>query len=44
MGEVKLKYVIARTYTAGVFAGELESRKGKEVVLRNAAGSGDGYG
>jgi hypothetical protein len=30
------KYVIARTYSAGVFAGELESRKGQEVVLRNA--------
>jgi hypothetical protein len=31
-----LKYVIVRTYSAGVFAGELESRKGKEVVLLNA--------
>ena len=30
------KYVIVRTYTAGVFAGELESRRGQEVVLRNA--------
>lgn len=30
------KYVIARTYSAGVFAGELESRKGQEVVLLNA--------
>lgn len=30
------KYVIARTYSAGVFAGELRSRKGKEVVLLNA--------
>ena len=30
------KYVIVRTYSAGVFAGELESRKGQEVVLRNA--------
>jgi len=29
-------YVIVRTYSAGVFAGNLESRKGKEVVLRNA--------
>lgn len=29
-------YVIVRTYSAGVFAGELESREGKEVVLRNA--------
>lgn len=31
-----LKYVIVRTYSAGVFAGELESRNGQEVVLRNA--------
>jgi hypothetical protein len=30
------KYVIVRTYSAGVFAGELENRKGREVVLRNA--------
>ncbi len=30
------KYVIVRTYSAGVFAGHLESRKGQEVVLRNA--------
>jgi hypothetical protein len=30
------KYVIVRTYSAGVFAGELESRNGKEVVLLNA--------
>ena len=29
-------YKIVRTYSAGVFAGELESRNGKEVVLRNA--------
>jgi len=29
-------YNIVRTYSAGVFAGELESRNGKEVVLRNA--------
>ena len=32
----KGKYVIVRTYSAGVFAGNIESRKGKEVVLRNA--------
>ena len=32
----KGKYVIARTYGAGVFAGELVSRKGQEVVLKNA--------
>lgn len=32
----KLKRVMVRTYSAGVFAGELESRKAQEVVLRNA--------
>ena len=31
-----LRRVLVRTYSAGVFAGELESRKGQEVVLRNA--------
>jgi hypothetical protein len=31
-----LKYVIVRTYSAGVFAGYLESRTGQEVVMRNA--------
>jgi len=31
-----MKDVIVRTYSAGVFAGELESRNGQEVVLRNA--------
>ncbi|CAB4133938.1 hypothetical protein UFOVP265_25 [uncultured Caudovirales phage] len=31
-----MKYVIVRTYSAGVFAGELESRHGREVVMRNA--------
>ncbi len=30
------KYVIIRTYSAGVHAGYLKSRKGKEVVLTNA--------
>lgn len=30
------KYVIVRTYSAGVFAGFLESRSGQEVVLTNA--------
>jgi hypothetical protein len=29
-------YVIVRTYSAGVFAGELKSRNGKEVELLNA--------
>jgi hypothetical protein len=33
---IKKKLVIVRTYSAGVFAGELESRKGQEVVLLNA--------
>ena len=32
----KLKYVIVRTYSAGVFAGEIQSRKGTEVVMLNA--------
>ena len=31
-----MKYIICRTYSAGVFAGYLESRTGQEVVLRNA--------
>ena len=30
------KYVIVRTYSAGVFAGYLYSRKGKETVVLNA--------
>jgi len=30
------KFVMARTYSAGVFAGHLKSRKGKEVVLQDA--------
>ena len=35
--EIKMnKYVIVRTYSAGVFAGELESRNNQEVVLLNA--------
>lgn len=32
----KFPYVIVRTYSAGVFAGYLESRKGQEVIIRNA--------
>lgn len=32
----KKNNVIVRTYSAGVFAGTLESRKGQEVVLTNA--------
>ena len=31
-----MKYVIVRTYSAGVFAGYLERRIGKEVVMRQA--------
>ena len=31
-----MKYVIVRTYSAGVFAGYLESRNGQEVILKNA--------
>ena len=34
--ELTENYVIIRTYSAGVFAGNLESRNGKEVVLKNA--------
>jgi hypothetical protein len=30
------RFVIVRTYSAGVFAGVLESRAGQEVVLRDA--------
>lgn len=30
------KYKIVRTYSAGVFAGEVESRSGREVVMKNA--------
>lgn len=31
-----LQYVIVRTFSAGVFAGYLQDRDGKEVTLRNA--------
>lgn len=31
-----LPYKIVRTYSAGVFAGYVESRNGDEVVMRNA--------
>lgn len=30
------QYKIVRTYSAGVFAGYIESRNGQEVVMRNA--------
>ena len=33
---IKEKYVIVRTYSAGVFAGNLKSRNNKEVILTNA--------
>lgn len=36
MASVEKKYVIVRTYSAGVFAGNLESRNGREVVLTEA--------
>ena len=32
----KSAYIIVRTYSAGVFAGTLVSRQGKEVILKNA--------
>ena len=32
----KKKYVIVRTQSAGVFAGYLDSRKGQEVILKQA--------
>ena len=32
----KKKYVIVRTYSAGVFAGYLESRNGREVIMTKA--------
>jgi len=32
----KLKYVVVRTYSAGVHIGELAVRKGKEATLKNA--------
>lgn len=36
MKNSKSKNVIVRTQSAGVFAGELVSRNGQEVVLKNA--------
>jgi hypothetical protein len=36
MQDQNKRYVIVRTYSAGVFAGTLESREGKEVVMSNA--------
>ena len=36
MTENKKPYVIVRTYSAGVFAGNLATRKGQEVTLENA--------
>lgn len=37
-------YKIVRTYSAGVFAGYVESRVGREVVLRNARRLWQWYG
>jgi hypothetical protein len=34
--DTEQKYVIVRTYSAGVFAGYMVSRSGKEVTLRDA--------
>lgn len=34
--KTKERYVIVRTYSAGVFAGTLVKRVGKEVTLKNA--------
>ena len=31
-----MKYVVVRTYSAGVFVGYLKSREGKEAILLNA--------
>lgn len=31
-----MEYCMVRTYSAGVFAGYVESRDGKEIILRNA--------
>lgn len=36
MAKEKQKYVIVRTYSAGVFAGFLKGRKGQEVILTKA--------
>mgnify|MGYP001237711515 CR=1 FL=1 len=36
MPEFKGKYCMVRTYSAGVFAGTILSRKGKEIHLKNA--------
>lgn len=32
----EMPYMIVRTYSAGVFAGNIESRNGTEVIIRNA--------
>lgn len=36
MAKARTRYVIVRTYSAGVFAGYLKSKKGQEVILTNA--------
>lgn len=35
MNKYEGKYYIVRTYSAGVFAGEIEERNGREITLRN---------
>jgi len=42
--QVSEDYVIVRTYSAGVFAGELIERDGKEVRLKNARRLWQWYG
>lgn len=34
--EKENRYVIVRTYSAGVFSGEIISKNGQEVILKNA--------
>lgn len=36
MAKSNKQYAIVRTFSAGVFAGYIKSRKGKEVVMTNA--------
>jgi hypothetical protein len=36
MNQLVGKYCMVRTYSAGVFAGDLAERNGKEAVLKNA--------
>ncbi len=36
VNEYEGKYLIVRTYSAGVFAGEIISKNGKEIIMKNA--------